>query len=107
MPSHRSKRYRVVRSDTFQAAWDAGVADGWLDPAQHEAALDFYANVVLPRAPGAGEPAPDAAANVLVVRFPRSPRSLTFIAILYSIVEDDRVVTLRDVFLLPGADYEG
>ena len=106
MPSNESSRYRVVQSVAFQAAWDAGVAAGWLDPIEHGASLDFYANVVLPRVPTTGEPARDVAANVLAVRFPRAPRSLTFIEILYSIVEDDRIVTLRDIYLVPGADYE-
>ena len=107
MPLGSDERYRVVRSNAFQKAWDDGVAAGWLDPAEHKLALDFYANVILPQAPfTAGEPVPDAAANVLSFRFPRSLRSLTFIEIFYSIVEDDRMVILEDIHLLPGADYE-
>ena len=105
MPSDMSRRYQVVQSAAFQAAWDAGVAAGWLDPVEHKRSLDFYTNVVLPWVPTAGEPAEDVAANVLIVRFPRSPRALTFIEIVYAIVEDDRTVSLRDIYLLPGADY--
>ena len=107
MPSDSSRHYRVVQSAAFQESWDAGVAAGWLDPVEHQRALDFYTNVVLPWVPTAGEPAQNVAANILTVRFPRSPRSLTFIEISYSVVEDDCIVTLRDIYLLPGADYEG
>ena len=57
---------------------------GWLDPVEHENSLDFYTNVVLSRIPTAGEPAQHVAANILTVRFPRSPRSLTFIELQYS-----------------------
>ena len=106
MPSDMSSRYRVIQSAAFQSAWDAGVAAGWLDPVGHQSALDFYVNVVLPWVPTAGEPAENVAANVLTVRFPRSPRSLTFIEIVYAILEDDRAVSLQDIYLLPGADYE-
>ncbi len=107
MPSAGGDRYRVVQSDAFRSAWDAGVAAGWLDPVEHQASLDFYARTMLLRAPHRGEPVPEIAANVLVIRFPRSLRSLTYIELFYSIIEDDRTVILEDVNLLPGPDYEG
>ena len=107
MLSSDGEGYRVIRSDAFQLAWDSGVANGWLDPVEHQAILDFYARTMLRQYPHRGEPVPDIAANVLAVRFPRSPRSLTFIELFYSIVEDDRTVILEEINLLPGADYEG
>ncbi len=107
MLSDGGEGYRIVRSNAFQSAWDAGVAAGWLDPIEHAANLDFYVRTMLRRVPYSGEPALDIAANVLAVRFPRSPRALTFIELFYSIIEDDRIVVLEDINLLPGADYEG
>ena len=107
MPLGSDERYQVVQSNAFQEAWNDGVAAGWLDPVEHGPNLDFYTNVILPRVPfHSGVPVPDVAANVLAFRFPRSPRSLTYIEIFYSIVEDDRTVILEDIHLLPGADYE-
>lgn len=107
MQSGSSEPYRVRRSAAFYAALDAGAAAGWLDPVAHRPILDFYANVTLPRIPFLGEPVPDAAANVRVIRFPHTPRSLTFIELYYSLIVDDRTVTLEDIRLLPGVDYEG
>ena len=107
MPYGGGEGYRVVLSDAFRLAWDAGVAAGWLDPVDHQASLDFYARTMLLRAPHRGEPVPDIAANVLVVRFPHSLRSLTYIELFYSIIEDDRTVILEDINLLPGPDYGG
>lgn len=106
-PASSSKRYQVVYSDRFQAAWDAGIAAGWLDPIAHRANLDFYTRVALARSPLTGEGVPDAGANVFGWRFPATSRSLTFIEIIYSVIEDDLIVILQDIALLPGADYEG
>ena len=77
-------RYRVIRSDAFRSAWNEGMEAGWIDPEEHGPSLEFYANVILQRIPFAGRAVFGAAANVLVIRFPRSPRALTCIEIFYS-----------------------
>ena len=107
MLSSSDEPYRVRHSAAFYAARDAGAAAGWLDPSEHQSILDFYASTALPRIPFLGDPVPDAAANLRVIRFPRSPRSLTLIELYYAIIEDDRIITFEDIRLLPGADCEG
>ena len=92
--------YRIIRSPTFHAEWDAGVAAGWLNPMVHPAQLEYFTHSVLPGTLLLGEQVPDAAANVKKFRFPHSPRSQELIEVTYSVIEDDRTITLESIRLL-------
>ena len=93
--------YRVVRGPSFYVEWDAGVAAGWLNPMVHPAQLEYFIQNVLSTTPGLGRPAEDASANARAIRFPRAPASSEIIEITYSVVEDDRLVTLEHIDLIP------
>ena len=100
MSSGNVERYRVVRSATFYADWDNGVVAGWLNPMVHPAQLEFFTNGMLATVPLAGEPVAGAPANILAIRFPRSVQGPDTIEITYSVIEDDRIVTLEHIQLL-------
>ncbi len=67
----------------------------------HPAQLEYFIQNVLSTTPGLGRPAEDAPANARTIRFPRAPASIETIEITYSVVEDDRLVTLEHINLLP------
>lgn len=95
-----SETYRVTWSSAFDTDWDAGLASGWLNPMVHPSQVAYFTRTVLPRMPYAGGPAPGEPANYRTIRFPHSPRGDAVIQIIYSIVEDDRIVTLERIRLI-------
>ena len=95
-----SNNYRVVPSPSFRADWNAGVAAGWLNPMVHPAQLEFFIRTTFSNAPDMGEQLPGVPVNVRFFRFPRSPVSPDTIEIAYSIIEDDRTVTLERIRLV-------
>ena len=96
-----NESYRIIRSATFCADWDAGVAAGWLNPMVHPAQVEHFTRSVLPEFPFFGEQAPSAPVNVRKIRFPHSPRSRNVIEVIYEVIEDDRTISLEGIRLLP------
>ena len=99
--AREAEPYRVVRAPSFYIEWDAGIAAGWLNPMVHPAQLEYFVQNVLATSPGLGRPPEDAPANARAIRFPRAPAGSEIIEIAYSVVEDDHLVTLEHIDLLP------
>ena len=95
-----NESYRIIRSATFCADWDAGVAAGWLNPMVHPAQVEYSTRSVLPTNPFFGQTVPGAAANVRKISFPHSPNSRNVIEVTYAVIEDDRVIALQAIRLL-------
>ena len=96
----QNEPYRIIRSDAFNSDWDAGVAAGWLNPMVHPAQVEYFTRSVLPGTPFFGQQVLDAAVNVKKFWFPHSPSSRDVIEVTYSVIEDDRTITLESIRLI-------
>ena len=97
MLPNRNRRYDVLERATFQADWQRGVAEGWINPMTDAVVLQAIKES-LSRSPYASQPVPGWPANVMAIRFPRSAiYEQGKVEIQYEILEDDGRVWLRRI----------
>lgn len=96
-PSHRGRRYSVITCDEFDADWERGTSDGWINPMADPVTLAAIQEALAysPWAPRAVPGWPD---NMRAIDFPRSAMHPSGrLRVTYEIVEDDGEVRLRSV----------
>ena len=96
-PSPRGRRYVVVESDDFDADWERGISEGWINPMADPVTLTVIKEALAysPWAPSVVPAWPD---NMRAIDFPRSAvHPFGRLRITYEIVEDDGEVHLVSV----------
>ena len=96
-----SGHYRVDESHQFNQDWSQGVTEGWINPMADSITLGFIKENLATR-PLSGQVQHGLPANVRFYTFPRSAaHNWGHVILRYSIIEDDRTVTLERLFPIP------
>ena len=96
MTSRPGGPYQVVRSLGFQRQWSQRLEDGRI-PSGREGPLETICATVLSQKPWIGATRPGKPSNYRTVLITRLTRHVPEIEIGYTIVEDDKTVSLEDV----------
>ncbi len=89
--------YQVLERDSFDADWQRGIEEGWINPMADHVTLQAIKDL-LSRTPRVTDSVYGRPENIRIIRFPRSImyRADT-VSIYYEILEDDRTVWLERI----------
>ncbi len=89
--------YQVLERESFDADWQRGIEEGWINPMADHATLQIIKER-LSRLPWATNPISGWPANVRTITFPRSiANQQNTVDIYYEILEDDGKVWLERI----------